>query len=148
METEKTRWRDRVKDSLKEREIQKTVVSHWRNHKETYVKVGIALGVAAFTCAITRERHAPLLSGGDGPSQVTVRSLSVFQNHSPQIVTTIHSGGRGHPGFRVQSVEHGLVFDTQGAAARAFEIPESILSSHLNGKFEDACGLHFKRVEA
>ena len=31
-------------------------------------------------------------------------------------------------------------------AAQAFDIPESVLSGHLKGKFPDVDGLHFERV--
>jgi hypothetical protein len=64
------------------------------------------------------------------------------------IVTTVHTGGKGHPGFRVKHLGTNLDFDTQGAASRAFDIPENIISKHLNGKLADAYGERFERIAA
>lgn len=87
-------------------------------------------------------------AGANGPSLATTRSfsLNIFSKRSGNIVTAVHDGTRGHPGFRVRNLDHMIDFDTQGAAARAFEIPETIVSKHLNGKLPDAYGKHFERI--
>jgi hypothetical protein len=123
------------------------IKQHFKDNKEIYV-IGSIFTCAGFTWYIMRDRHAALLRGADGlktaDASVTVRPLSFF---SPtEIVTTIHTGNRGHSGFRTRNIEHNIVFDTQADAARAFNISPANLSSHLNGKFEDVDGLHFERV--
>lgn len=124
------------------------VKNHVKEHQTAYCCVATGIVVAGITAIIMRERHATLLRGVDGSEMITVRSLffSFYSKESGNVVTTVHTGSRGHPGFRVRNFEHNLNFDTQGAASRAFNIPESIMSSHLNGKFDDACGLHFERI--
>lgn len=122
---------------------------HFRENKEVYT-VGTIFMCASITVLIMRDRHAALLRGADGlktaETSVTVRPLSFF---SPtDIVTTVHTGGRGHSGFMTRNIEHNVAFQTQGEAAKAFNISPANLSSHLNGKFEDVEGLHFERVLA
>ena len=54
--------------------------------------------------------------------------------------------GRGHPGWPVRNLETKHVFLSQKEAANAFNIPESLMSGHINGKFPDVDGLHFERI--
>lgn len=96
--------------------------------------------------------------GGRGSAVVdnTTRSFSMnllTRDSGNQVTnnnsfTTIHIGDRGNTGFVTRCLETGEVFQTQKAAARTYGIPESILSSHLNGRIELQSGLHFERVVA
>jgi len=128
------------------------VKKHLKKHKDLYIGIGLGIGFASITWYIMRDRHATLLSGVDGLKtadvSATVRPISFFSNQKNDIVQTIHNGSRGNPGFLTRSVEYGLTFDTQGEAARAFNVSPSILSSHLNGKIPDVDGLHFERIVA
>lgn len=128
----------------------KKIKKHFRKNKQLYIGLGIGLGVAGITWLVMRERHATLLSRVDGSktadSSVTVRSLSVFSKQGDIVVTTVHTGSRGHSGFRVKNLEDGRVFATQADAAREYGISPSILSCHLNGKYKDAQGSHFERI--
>jgi hypothetical protein len=135
------------------------IKEHIKKYKREYI-VGIAsAGITAITMrglhsmvsnAALERRHATLQSGVDGLAKVTVRpfSLNFLSKECDNVVTTIHNGGRGHPGFRVRNIEQMIDFDTQGETARAFNISPSILSSHLNGKLDNANGLHFERIPA
>lgn len=123
---------------------------HFERNRERYIGVASGVVIAGITCLVMRERDAPLDTGGDGPETTTIRSFffALSAKDSGNVVTAVHNGGRGHPGFRVHSKEHDIVFDSQGAASRAFGIPEAVMSKHLNGKFDNAHGMHFERVVA
>ena len=122
---------------------------HFEENKKFYIGIACGVALAGITWLIVRERHAIALSPIDGlktaEASTTVRPLSFFSNRSP-IVTVVHSGDRGHPGFRVRNLETGDEFVSQTAAAKAFGISQSNLSNHLNGKYAHAEGLHFERI--
>ena len=143
--TEKTRWRDRVKNNIKANEIQKTVVSHWKEHKDTYIKVGCILAGAGFTCAIMRETSSEPITVaiGDGTSgAIGVAGKKVVMSN----VSFISSNRQGSPSWVVRCVETGEVETSQKKMAQAMEIPSSKLSEHLNGKREHVDGKHFERL--
>lgn len=127
------------------------VKKHLKKHKVGY-SCGVTVVIAAgITCIIMKSVKSSLDAGAYGSETTTLRSsfFSLYSKESGNnIVTTIHSGDRGHPGFRVKHLGLDIDFDTQGAAARAFHIPESILSKHLNGKLDDAYGEKFERILA
>lgn len=58
-------WHKRVKNSIKEREITKTVASHWTDHKETYVVTAIAVA-------------ATFLATKKSTSSSTLKQFSLF----------------------------------------------------------------------
>lgn len=123
---------------------------HFEENKKFYIGIACGVALAGITWLIVRERYAAIAQlGRIGPStaesSVAVRPLSFFSNRSP-IVTVVHSGDRGHPGFRVRNLETGEEFVSQTAAAKAFGISQSNLSNHLNGKYAHAEGLHFERI--
>lgn len=118
---------------------------HVIEYKETYIAGAICL-LAGYTLAITRERHASLQSGLDEPSQVTMRSLFLFSNHNKVVVN--EREGRGHPGYIVRCLETLIEFPTQADAARAMDLSPAVLSSHINGRFDNVNGYHFERVAA
>ena len=128
------------------------VRTHVKKHQEAYITGSVFIAFAGITYLVMRDRHATLPSGVDGlktaDASVTVRPISFFSSQKNEIVTTIHSGSRGHPGFITRCLETGLSYETQGAAARAYDISPSILSTHLNGLIENADGLHFERIAA
>ena len=123
---------------------------HFKKNKQFYIGVGTGICVAGFTCLIMREPRAVLRGGTDCPIQEPTGSLfssarSIFGPAS-STVTTIHHGSKGHPGFITKCLETGEIFATQGAAARAFGIPEPVLSGHLNKGLSLSEDLHFERV--
>lgn len=69
-----------------------------------------------------------------------------FGDKTINITTVLNRAGRGHPGWPVQNLETNQVFFSQKQAADAFGISETFLSGHLQGKYPDANGLHFQRV--
>jgi hypothetical protein len=128
------------------------IKAHVKKYKVVYSSVATGIVVAGITTIIMRENvKSSLDAGANGSEMTTLRSFffSLYSKDSGNnIVTTIHTGGRGHPGFRVIHPKSGLEFDTQGAVSRAFHIPECIVSKHLNGKLEDAYGEVFERISA
>ena len=130
----------------------KKMKKHLNENKRIYITGGItSVVVAGFTYFIVREHYVAVLRVANEEKTIdirpAVRSLSFFNNRpNTEIVTVIHNGYRGHPGFIVRNLETRLTFSSQREAAKHFGISPSILSSHLNGKFQDACGLHFERI--
>jgi hypothetical protein len=125
------------------------IASHVKRHKVAY-SFGAGIAIAGITCLIIGKNvKSSLDTGANGSEMTTLHSFffSLFANNSGHnVVTTVHTGGRGHPGFRVKHPATNLDFDTQGAAARAFHIPETIVSKHLNGKIPNAYGEVFERI--
>jgi hypothetical protein len=77
---------------------------------------------------------------------VNTASFNFLNRQTIKVTTVLDRIGRGHPGWPVQNLETKQVFLSQRQAAEAFGIGEGTLSSHLKGKFPDANGLHFQRV--
>ena len=67
--TQKARWRDRVKETIKEREIQKTIVTHWSAHKETYLVTALCV---AGTYLVTKK----------STSSMSFRQFSLYGGNS------------------------------------------------------------------
>jgi len=132
------------------------IKQHVKDHKIAYAcgatAVVTGVVVAGITCVIMRESHAGLRGGPDWSEKTPVDSLSVLSNHSifgkvsNSMVTTIHKGNTGNPGFVTRCVETGELFATQGDAARAFNIPEPLMSGHLNKGLKLVEDLNFERV--
>jgi hypothetical protein len=135
-----------VKEEITEK--YERVKEHVKKHREGYF-VG-ALGLAGITWLIMREPRTTPLGGVDRLARESTGSFnsarSLFGSASNKVVTTIHNGSRGHPGFITRCIETGDQFETQTDAARFFGIPVNIMSQHLNRGRDLAEGLHFERV--
>ena len=127
------------------------VKGHIGRHKVAY-SLGAGVAIAGITCFIMKGNVKSSLDAGANGSEMTTLRSFFFSLYAPNsghnIVTTVHTGGKGHPGFRVRHPATNLKFDTQGAASRAFDIPETIVSKHLNGKLPNAYGEIFERIAA
>jgi hypothetical protein len=128
-----------------------TSAEHVRRHKETYIAGAICLGVgllAGITYPIVRSNIARGAMGEDASRGEAINTASlIFRNQQTiNITTVLDREGRGHPGWPCRNLETKRVFFSQKEAARAFDIPQKVLSGHLKGKFPDADGLHFERV--
>jgi hypothetical protein len=126
---------------------------HIRDNGRMYVGIGITFVVTAgITTVIMRESHAVLQGGAGCPVKEPMDSLSllsgrsIFGSITNNAVTTIHKTTKGNPGFVTRCIETKDLFETQGGAARAFGIPEPIMSQHLNFGRELIEGIHFERV--
>lgn len=122
---------------------------HFKEHRELYFGIGIGLattGIAAITWLIMKESSTKLQGGLDSPDLSGATGSFIFGNNSGKVVTTVHNGTRGNSGYITRCVETGELFETQGAAAKAFDIPESILSKHLNRGYILEEGLTFERL--
>lgn len=126
--------------------------AHLKKHKTAYISTAVGIASAGFTVIVMRRRHAELSFGSDGQGNLetpaTMRLLNFFasRNSANQYVTVVSREGRGHPGYIVKCLETDKTFSSQHQAAKAFDIPEAILSKHLNGIFGDALGYHFERL--
>ena len=124
--------------------------AHIKRHKTVYISVGTGVVVAGITMVIMRSNIARGAMGGANARGAFANTASrSFLFHSPQTInvqTVLDRGGRGHPGWPVQNLETKRIFFSQKEAAKAFDIPEKILSAHITGKFSDADGMHFYRV--
>lgn len=124
------------------------VVDHVKKHKTIYISGGVVV-IAGITYAIMRSKPRPLWRGVEPTSVVKSANTAsqFFTNKSTiNMITVLERDGRGHPGWPVQNLETKQVFLSQRQAAEAFNISPGNLSSHLNGKFPNANGLHFERV--
>ena len=127
------------------------VKTHIKEHKEAYIAGAVCLGVgvlAGITGAIVRSNTAQRGVGGSIAQRGMTNTASlIFRNKQTiNITTVLEREGRGHPGWPCRNVESKRIFFSQREAAMAFDIPEGILSGHLAGKFPEAHGLHFERV--
>ena len=125
-------------------EIIDKIKTHIEEHKLEYACSVTAIVTVGITYFIMRNRYS-----GSGRSD-TINVTPLFLGKAGDIVTTIHNGDRGHPGFRIRCLEFPHVdWDTQANAARAFHISPSLLSYHLNGMdgYDNVNGLHFERID-
>lgn len=126
------------------------IKNHFKKYKWYYI-IGGSLVFAGVTGLILRKNldllcgsnpHLLCGSGGSGKTAVdnAARSFSfnLFSDNSGNTainhnaVTTIHNGTRGNTGYVTRCLDTGDLFQTQNAAARAYDISPSALSSHLN----------------
>lgn len=130
------------------------IKNHLKRRRIVYTSICTGVVVAGITVLIMREPRTILQGGVDCPVKEPTGSLSFLFGRSifghvsntNNAVTTIHNGLKGHPGFVTRCVETGELFTTQGSASKAFNIPESIMSKHLNQGRELIEGLHFERL--
>jgi hypothetical protein len=124
------------------------ISNHVKQYKVAY-SLGAGIAIAGLTCVIMRSKPCPL---GGGMEPLPVRGVANIASHfssgdkTINITNVLVREGRGHPGWPVQNLETKQVFLSQKQAANTFGISETNLSSHLKGKFADANGLHFERV--
>jgi len=123
------------------------IKAHVVRNKKVYIIGGVVV-IAGITYTIMRSNVARGATGGANARGAFANTASIkFANKSRiNITTVVDRGGRGHPGWPVQNTETKQVFFSQKQAANAFDIPEKVLSAHLQGKFPDVDGLHFERV--
>jgi hypothetical protein len=125
------------------------VKEHIRENRTTYIACGVtAVVIAGFTWVVMRSNTARGVVGDSGARGVPTNTASFnFRNKQTVNVTTVlDREGSGHPGWPVRNLETKRIFFSQKDAAKTYDIPESVLSAHLKGKFQDVDGLHFERV--
>lgn len=117
---------------------------HFKRNKDIY----LFLGIAGITYYMMRSNIAQRGMSESGPQRGPANTASlIFRNKQViKITNVLDREGRGHPGWPVRNLETKHIFFSQKQAAAAFDLNENVLSGHLNGKFPDANGLHFERV--
>lgn len=122
---------------------------HIRDHQVRYSCIVTAIVVAGITVIIMRSNAA---RGGARESfnarggLTNTASFNFCNKPTINVTTVVDREGRGHPGWPVRNLETKRICLSQREAAREFDIPESVLSGHLKGRFPDVDGLHFERV--
>lgn len=129
---ESRRLRDRWKDAIKEREVKKTVLTHWHENKQTYI-------VAVLCVAGT----ALAMKKGPGINQGIRTVVQIGDNHN---VTLVHLQDRTNYAVPVRCLETGEVFGSQMRAAAANDVNQGLISRHLKGELPHAGGLTFERI--
>lgn len=149
------------------------IKAHFQENWKLYAGVGIGVIFAGITCLIVKEPRAKLVAGMDWPEKAPTGSsgkahlnghtgrgkahlnghtVFTFENSShntvlnDSVITVLEREGRGHPGYLVRHKESDLVYDSQKAAADAFDFNYTHMSDHLNGRKEDIFGQHFERL--
>ena len=126
---------------------------HINKHKTVYISAGVGALSAGFTYLIMRN-HAGIrgvpASGiqrvpGGAEAKATVIPFMFFCKDN-NILTSVHRNSAGPPSYMVECLEDNLTWLSQKAAAAAKGIHPSVLSGHLNGKFSDIDGEHFRRI--
>jgi hypothetical protein len=124
------------------------IKQHIKEHKVVY-SIGItAIVTAGITLVIMRSnglQGGPYVEGLRGGPE-NIASFNFRNSQTINVTTVIDRDGRGHPGWPVRNLETKHIFLSQKEAAKAFDIPQSLMSGHINGKFPDIDGLHFERV--
>lgn len=135
---------------MKER-IEK-IKTHIYKHRVVYSCSVTAVVVAGITFIVMRGRYAEIKRVSDEDlilNKLFVRPFNFLSNNNDinaNIITVIEREGRGHPGYIVRCLETGEVFLSQTQAAIVMEIPATVISDHLRGKFDHANGYHFERI--
>lgn len=138
---------DNLKRRIQEHVVAKKVTTHVHEHETAYAFVA-GVVVTGFTLFIMRS-NAARGAASESRARGALTNTASFIFNSPQTVkvtTVLDRDGRGHPGWPVRNLETKRIFLSQKDAAKAFDIPQKLLSSHLKGKFPDVDGLHFERV--
>ena len=120
--TEKTRWRDRVKNNIKANEIQKTVVSFWQEHREAIIIGGLCLATGTLVAKRSASINSVNTIDGDGNvcTSITAEQITnVTHNHAPKRLSYIVTDGDRW-------------WQTQRSAAKDLGVTQSQLSRHLN----------------
>lgn len=117
-------WHKRVKNSLKEREIQKTVVSFWHNHKEAIIIGGLCLAtgtvIAKRSASISSTASTTIDGDGNTCTYMTAEQITnVTHNHTSKPLGYIVTDGERW-------------WETQAAAAQALGETERNVSRHIN----------------
>jgi len=130
MEEKPPRFVDRVKDSIREREIKKTIVSHWHENKRLYV---VAVGCVITTYLLSNRKEV----------EQTVKQINIFSPHSSVIANLQDRTNYAQP---VRCLTTGEVFGSQKRAALANGVDQGLISRHLGGELPHVKGLEFERI--
>jgi hypothetical protein len=128
------RFRDRVKDTFKDREIKKVVVTHWQKHKEAYIVGALSIvGTALYM------NKGPEFHHGN-------KALNLFsKNQQTSINTTTNFNAPTRLSYIVKDT-NGNWYDTQSAAANALGVTPRSISMHLNHGIPLPTGDSLERV--
>lgn len=138
----------KIEHELSVEKVRAGIKAHIERHRKFYYMGSLAV-VAGITYAITRSTIAQRVMGEGLNAQRVLTNTASFSFACPQtinVTTVLDREGRGHPGWPVRNLDTQRVFFSQREAAEAFGITPGVLSGHLKGKFPDANGLHFERV--
>lgn len=119
------------------------IKAHVKRNEDRYT--GFAAG--AVTSAVLFGLHVHM--NGTGRGQVSISNPALI-NIKPESTTNQIQVNMLRPGPKshvVQCIETGAVFPSIRQAGRDLGIPASVISGHLNGKLDNAGGLHFDKID-
>jgi len=116
------------------------VLIHLRKHKRLYI-VGSLAAVAGFVWYTRSNLRVSITATASGS-----QSIAAGKNVMMYKVNYITADRQGPPSWVVRCKETGDVFTSQRSAALNMELPQNLLSEHLNGRRPDVAGNHFERL--
>lgn len=135
-----------------------TVKEHFKRHKRKYIAGSIVV-FAGITYIIMRSNSQPNISRGipvtasrgnpvTGESSVLnfAQQRTLFGSNSFNVTQVVDSYRKGAPSWVVRCLETGEAYMSQRAAALAMDLPESEISKHLNGIYDNVRGFTFERI--
>lgn len=119
------------------------IKAHVKRNEDRYT----SFAAGAVSGAVLFGVHATLRGRDSG--QVSISNPALI-NIKPESTTNQIQVNMLRPGPKshvVQCVETGAVFPSIRQAGRDLGIPASVISGHLNGKLDNAGGLHFDKID-
>ena len=120
-----------MKEALGEKYQQ--VKDHVRENKTVYVACGVTAVVSV----------AGTLLAVKSSTVVNARAIQLLTYKSVQTID-VHVEALGDPGNIVQDLTTGIIYASQGQAARALGVAPSRISDHLNGRTPHVMGTQLK----
>ena len=134
------RFKVKAEEKVKEVVAEKTknaVIEHVSKNRMAYILGGLGI-------------LGTLVGHGLGTRPIRMTNSDVIQGIAIKSPVTIDRSLRvvvnaiGDPGNVIQDLTTGIIYASQGQAARALGVNPSVVSRHLNGKIPDVAGHIFK----
>ena len=111
--------------------------THFKKNKKVYITGGICLVVGAASAVLALRN----------PSDMNVdNKIQQILSWKPQATLEVHIEALGDPGNLIQDISTGVIYPSQGKAARDLGLDPARISDHLNGKLPDVKGYVFERL--
>lgn len=119
------------------------IKAHVKSNEDRYTSfaAGVVSGAVLFGVHATLRGCAPGQVSISNPALINIKPESTTNQIQ---VNMLRPGPKSHV---VQCVETGAVFPSIRQAGRDLGIPASVISGHLNGKLDNAGGLHFDKID-
>lgn len=112
------------------------IKNHFEKNKQLYVGFGVGVGISVVSTLVLRQ---PKFVGTLSKNQVT--ALLAWK---PQQTIEVCIEALGDPGNVIQDMTTGIIYASQGQAARALGVDPSTVSKHLAGLYPTVKGTTLK----